>query len=53
MLLLSGFSVVLAALILLPSFYVRFAFSVAGLGVEFLGVTLLTRSYMTVQKETR
>jgi len=51
MLLLSGFFLVLAALVLLPSFYVRLAFSVAGLGVEFLGVTLLIRSYMPVQKE--
>ena len=47
----SGFFVVLAALVLLPVPGMRFAFVAAGLGVEILGVGLLTRAYTLMQKE--
>lgn len=49
----SGFFVVLAALVLFPAAGMRFAFVVAGLGVEVLGVGLLTRAYTLMQKEQR
>lgn len=51
LLLLSGFFLVLAALVLMPLFAARLAFVVAGLGVEVLGVGLLTQAYKAVQKE--
>lgn len=47
----SGFFLVLAALVLLPAQAMRFAFVAAGLGVEVLGVGLLTRAYTLAQKE--
>jgi hypothetical protein len=50
-LLLSGFFLVLAALALFPAIAMRFAFVAAGLGVEGLGVGLLTRAYTSMQKE--
>jgi low temperature requirement protein LtrA len=52
-LLLSGFFVVLAALVLFAEARMRFVFVVAGLGVEVLGVGLLTRAYTLLQKEQR
>jgi hypothetical protein len=53
LLLLSGFFIVLAALVMMPSFQMRLAFTVAGLGVEVLGVGLLTQAYKVAQKEQR
>ena len=52
-LLLSGFFVVLAALALFGEARMRFVFVVAGLGVEVLGVGLLTRTHTLLQKEQR
>jgi hypothetical protein len=49
----SGFFVVLSALVLLPTPAMRFAFVAAGLGVEILGVGLLTRAYTLMQREQR
>jgi hypothetical protein len=51
LLLLSGFFLVLAALVLLSSFVQRFVFVLAGLGVEVIGVGLLTRAYTAMQGE--
>jgi uncharacterized membrane protein len=51
LLLLSGFFIVLVALVLLASIGQRFAFIVAGFGVEVLGVALLTQSYRPTHKE--
>jgi hypothetical protein len=51
LLLLSGFFLVLAALVLFSSFAQRALFVAAGLGVEVLGVGLLTRAYTAMQKE--
>ncbi len=53
LLLLSGFALVLAALVLLPALAQRFAFVAAGLAVEVLGLALLTHGYKPRQKETR
>jgi uncharacterized membrane protein HdeD (DUF308 family) len=53
LLLLSGFFLVLAALVLFPAPAMRMAFVAAGLGVEALGVGLLTRAYTQAQKEQR
>jgi len=52
-LLLSGFFIVLVALALLGSLGQRFAFVLAGFGVEVLGVVLLTNSYRPNIKEQR
>jgi hypothetical protein len=49
----SGFFLVLAALVLLPAPALRFVFVLAGLGVEVLGVGVLTRAYTLMQKERR
>lgn len=49
----SGFFLVLAALVLFPAPTMRLAFVAAGLGVEVLGVGLLTRAYTLMQKEQR
>ena len=49
----SGFFLVLAALVLMPALGSRFAFVTAGVGVEVLGVGLLTRAYTLMQKERR
>jgi hypothetical protein len=51
LLLVSGFFLVLAALVLFPEPVRRVAFVAAGLGVEVLGVGLLTRAYTLMQKE--
>lgn len=52
-LLLSGFFIVLAALVLLSSFPQRLAFVAAGLAVEALGIGLLTQGHKPVVKEQR
>lgn len=51
LLLLSGFFLALAALVMLPALGTRFAFVGAGLGVEILGVGLLMQGYKAAQKE--
>jgi hypothetical protein len=53
LLLLSGFFVVLTALVLLPVLATRFAFVAAGLGVEALGAWLLTQAHRSIAKEQR
>jgi hypothetical protein len=52
-LLLSGFFLVLASLVLLISLQQRFAFVAAGFGVEVLGLVLLTQSYKSMTEEQR
>ena len=52
-LLLSGFFLVLTALVLLTSLAQRSAFVGAGFGVEILGLSLLTQSYRSIRKEHR
>ena len=51
LLLVSGFVVTLAALILLPALGLRFAFVAAGLAVECLGVGLLTQAHRALAKD--
>lgn len=51
LLLLSGFFIVLAALVLLTARSERLAFIAAGLGVEALGLGLLTVGHKPVEKE--
>ena len=51
LLLVSGFFLVLAALVLFPAPAMRIAFVAAGLGVEALGVALLTRAHTLLQKD--
>jgi low temperature requirement protein LtrA len=53
LLLLSGWLLVLAALVMLPGFAQRSAFIGAGLGVEILGMVLLTRRYMAEQRRAQ
>ena len=53
MLLLSGWLIVLAALVMLPDFAQRAAFIAAGIGVEILGLVLLMRSYTAMQRRTQ
>jgi hypothetical protein len=53
LLLLSGFFIVLAALVLLSPLQERFAFVAAGFGVEILGLVLLTQSYKSMTEEQR
>ena len=53
LLLLSGFVLSVVALALLASLGQRFAFVGAGLGVEALGVGLLTRAHTALAKEQR
>ena len=53
LLLLSGFLLVPAALVLLPAMGMRFAFTVAAFGVEALGVALLTQAHKSIEKEQR
>jgi len=53
LLLLSGFFIVLAALVLLTSLGQRSAFVAAGFGVEVLGLSLLTQAYRAVRREHR
>jgi hypothetical protein len=53
LLLLSGFFLVLAALVLLTSLQQRCAFAAPGFGVEVLGLSLLTQAYKSMRKEHR
>ena len=53
LLLLSGFFVVAAAMVLMSSFPTRMGFVVAGVGVEALGLGLLMNAYKSLQKEQR
>ncbi len=53
LLLLSGFFLVLAALVLLPSFVQRAVFVAAAVAIEVVGVCLLTRAYTIMQKARR
>lgn len=51
LLLLAGWAIVLAALVLLASAPPRAAFVLAGLGVEVLGLVLVIRSHMVPSGE--
>jgi hypothetical protein len=53
LLLLSGFFITVAALVLMNSFPTRFGFVVAGFGVEVLGLGLLMNGHKSMQKEQR
>ncbi len=53
LLLLSGFFVVVAAMVLMTSFQTKLAFVVAGVAVEVLGLGLLMNSYKSAQKEQK
>jgi hypothetical protein len=53
LLLLSGFFIVLAALVLLGGFSQRLGFVAAGLVIEALGLGLLTQGQKPIQKEPR
>jgi hypothetical protein len=53
LLLLSGFFIALAALVLMPSLHARLGFVAAGIGVEVLGVALLTQAHKSAKKEQR
>lgn len=53
LLLLSGWLIVLAALVLLTSLQERFAFVIAGIAVEVLGLVLLTLGYRTLQRSRK
>jgi hypothetical protein len=50
LLLLSGWLIVVAALVMLSAFTQRAAFITAGVGVEALGLALLTHSYTSLQR---
>jgi len=50
LLLLSGWLLVLAALVMLPAFTQRSAFIAAGMAIEILGLGLLTRAYTAMQR---
>ena len=49
LLLLSGWVLVLAAVVLLPAVPVRAAFVLAGIGVEGLGLALVFRSHLVLR----
>lgn len=51
LLLVSGFIVALAALILLPALGMRIGFIAAGLAIECLGVWLLTQAHRALAKD--
>jgi hypothetical protein len=51
LLLLSGFFLIVAALVMLPTLQMRLAFVLAAIGVEALGVGLLTRSYIPEKEQ--
>jgi hypothetical protein len=53
LLLLSGCFIVLAALVMLTVFTQRASFIAAGIGVELLGLILLTRAYTDMQRRTK
>ena len=51
LLLISGWLIVLAALVMLPDFGMRVAFVISGLAVEIIGLGLIARGQVTEQKE--
>jgi len=53
LLLLAGWAIVLAAIILLPSAIVRAAFVLSGMAVEILGFALVIRSHLLSPGEIR
>jgi hypothetical protein len=53
LLLLSGWMIVLVALVLLPGFAVRAAFIGAGIAVEILGLGMIARGQVTEHKQAQ
>lgn len=53
MLLLSGWVIVLAALVMLTTLGQRAAFVASGIALEILGIALLTRSYTAEQRRAK
>jgi hypothetical protein len=53
LLLFSGWLIVVAALVMLAGFAQRAAFVAAGMGVEVLGLVLLTQAYTSKQRSVR
>jgi hypothetical protein len=53
LLLLAGWSIVLVAVVLLPSAAIRIAFVLSGVGVEVLGLILVVRSHLGPQAKER
>ncbi len=53
LLLFSGWLIVLAALLMLAALAQRAAFIAAGIGVEVLGLVLLTQAYTSMQRKTK
>jgi len=51
LLLIAGWLLVLAAIVLLPAAGLRTAFVLAGIGVEGLGLTLTIRSHLIAREE--
>jgi hypothetical protein len=51
LLLLSGWVIVLVAIMLIPTIAARAAFVLAGIGVETLGLVLVTRSHLVPKDE--
>jgi len=52
-LLFSGWLIVVAALVMLTAFLQRAAFISAGLGIEIVGLVLLTQAYTAMQRRAR
>ena len=53
LLLISGWLIVLVALVLLPEFAMRAAFVTAGIAVEIVGLGLIARGQVTEQKQVQ
>ena len=53
LLLASGWIIVLAAVVLLPSLPAQTAFALAGIGVQLLGLTLVVRSHLIHRGDDR
>jgi hypothetical protein len=53
LLLASGWIIVLAAVVLLPSLRAQTAFALAGIGVQLLGLTLVVRSHLIHRGDDR
>ena len=53
LLLFSGWLIVVAALVMLAGFAQRAAFVAAGMGVEVLGLVLLTQAYTSRQRSAK
>jgi uncharacterized membrane protein len=53
LLLLSGFFIAVAAMVLMNSLPTRLSFAAAGFGVEVLGLALLMNAHKAMQKERR